>query len=78
MSGWRKRQIADRMEHVMTFLEKFKQWYTENDVEITWYLLGLLTIGTLDSLAKRQYWSAGFQFFLIVTNYLLRKQPKFK
>jgi hypothetical protein len=78
MSGWRKRQITDKIEDDMTFMHKIKQWYTENDVEITWYLLGLLTMGTLDSLAKGQYWFAGFQFSLIVANYLLRKQPRFK
>lgn len=78
MSGWRKRQVADKMENDMTFLDKIKQWLNENDTEITWYFLGILTMSTLDSLAKGQYWYAGFQFFLIVVNYLLRKQPRFK
>jgi hypothetical protein len=72
MSGWRKRQIADKVEDDMTNSRSISQWYIENNVEITWYLLGMLTINVIDSLAKRHYWSAGISFFIMVANYLLR------
>ena len=74
MSGWRKRQIADQVENDMTIIGKLVQWYEENNVEITWFLIGILSVGTLDQLAKGQYWSAAINFFLIVVNYLLRKE----
>ena len=72
MSGWRKRQIADKIEDDTTNARSISQWYIENNVEITWYLLGMLTINVIDSLAKRHYWSAGISFFIMVANYLLR------
>ena len=48
------------------------QWYIENNVEITWYVLGILTMSVMDSLIKREYSAAGFIFVLMVANYLLR------
>jgi hypothetical protein len=72
MSGWRKRQIADKIEDDMTIVETITQWYEKNNVEITWFLIGILLIGTLDSLEKREYWSAGINFFFLIANYFLR------
>ena len=74
MSGWRKRQIADKIEGDMTIMGKLTQWYEENNVEITWFLIGMLSVGTLDQLAKGQYALAAINFLLIVANYLLRKE----
>jgi hypothetical protein len=73
MSGWRKRQIADKIEDDTTNARSISQWYIENNVEITWYVLGILTMSVMDSLIKRQYSAAGFIFVLMVANYLLRK-----
>jgi len=73
MSGWRKRQIADKIEDDTTNARSISQWYIENNVEITWYVLGILTMSVMDSLIKRQYAAAGFIFVLMVANYLLRK-----
>jgi len=73
MSGWRKRQIADKIEDDTTNSRSISQWYIENNVEITWYVLGILTMSVMDSLIKRQYSAAGFIFVLMVANYLLRK-----
>ena len=73
MSGWRKRQIADKIEDDTTNVRSISQWYIENNVEITWYVLGILTMSVMDSLIKRQYSAAGFIFVLMVANYLLRK-----
>jgi len=73
MSGWRKRQIADKIEDDMTNARSISQWYIENNVEVTWYVLGILTMSVMDSLIKREYSAAGFIFVLMVANYLLRK-----
>ena len=73
MSGWRKRQITDKIEDDTTNARSISQWYIENNVEITWYVLGILTMSVMDSLIKRQYLAAGFIFVLMVANYLLRK-----
>lgn len=72
MSGWRKRQIADKIEDDTTNSRSISQWYIENNVEITWYVLGILTMSVLDSLIKREYSAAGFIFVIMVANYLLR------
>ena len=72
MSGWRKRQIADKIEDDTTNKRSISQWYIENNVEITWYVLGILTMSVMDSLIKREYSAAGFIFVLMVANYLLR------
>jgi len=73
MSGWRKRQIADKIEDDTTDSKSITQWYIENNVEVTWYVLGILTMSVMDSLIKREYSAAGFIFVLMVANYLLRK-----
>jgi hypothetical protein len=73
MSGWRKRQIADKLEDDTTNARSISQWYIENNVEVTWYVLGILTMSVMDSLIKREYSAAGFIFVLMVANYLLRK-----
>ena len=92
MSGWRKRQIADKIEGELTCppchgdcnqgrdcpanprpdSQSITEWYKENNVEITWFLIGILLMETLDALAKRQYWFAGNNLILLITNYLLR------
>jgi hypothetical protein len=72
MSGWRKRQIADKIEDNTADSKSIMQWYIENNVEITWYVLGILTMSVMDSLIKREYSAAGFIFVLMVANYLLR------
>ena len=72
MSGWRKRQIADKIEDDMTNVGSITQWYVENNVEITWYVLGILTMSVMDSLIKREYSAAGFIFVIMVANYFLR------
>jgi len=72
MSGWRKRQIADKLEDDTTNARSISQWYIENNVEVTWYVLGILTMSVMDSLIKREYSAAGFIFVLMIANYLLR------
>jgi hypothetical protein len=68
-----QRGIADKIEDDTTNVRSISQWYIENNVEITWYVLGILTMSVMDSLIKRQYSAAGFIFVLMVANYLLRK-----
>lgn len=72
MSGWRKRQIADEVENSIKQKKSLWQWYGENNVEITWFVIGILLMATLDSLAKGQYWEAGVNFIILIINYLVR------
>jgi len=52
--------------------QSIAEWYKENNVEITWLVIGILIMGTLDSLAKGHYWFAGINFILLLANYFLR------
>ena len=54
-------------------MNAFKQWYIRNQDAITWFLIGLLTMGGLDSLAQGNYISAAISFALAYANYALRR-----
>lgn len=53
-------------------LEKFKQWYNENDVPVTWFLIGVLVSAGLDSLSTQSYGQALLCFVLAFINWKLR------
>lgn len=76
MSGWRKRQIADGVEKEMTCPESrsITEWFVDNNAEITWFLIGFLLCDMIEQLIRQHYWHAGWNFFIITVNYLLRKQ----
>ena len=74
MSGWRKRQIADRIESdSISLKEKFIRWFDNNNAEIVWFLVGFCYCDMLNELAAHRYWPAAWNFFIIVTNIFLRK-----
>lgn len=54
-------------------MEHFKNWYVRNQDAITWFLIGLLTSGMLEQLAKRDYWMALLSAVLIWANYKFSK-----
>jgi hypothetical protein len=74
MSGWRKRQIADAVESNVTFMDKFTQWFVDNNVEITWSLMGFLFCDMIEQIVRQNFWHAGWNFFIISINYFLRKE----
>lgn len=52
--------------------EKFRLWYKENDVPVTWFLIGVLTTTGLDSLARQEYGQALLCFVIAFFNFKLR------
>jgi hypothetical protein len=55
-------------------MNKFREWYTRNSNEITWFLIGILTIGGLESLVREQYGNAALSFGIAYLNYLMNKR----
>ena len=53
-------------------MNKFRRWWTTNDVEISWFIIGsLITFGITD-LAQGFWTSAAFSFFFAWLNYAFR------
>jgi hypothetical protein len=52
----------------------FRNWYLNNITEITWFLIGLLVSGGIDSLAREQYGNAALSFGIAYLNYILNKR----
>ena len=55
-------------------MNKFREWYTTNSNEITWFLIGLLVSGGIDSLARGQYGNAALSFGIAYLNYFMNKR----
>ncbi len=54
-------------------MERFKNWYIRNQDAITWFLIGWLSWGLTDNLARGQWVLALFCAALIWLNYKLIK-----
>lgn len=48
------------------------RWYTRNSVEITWFLMGWLTVNLIDELTTGRYGMALFTAFLLWLGYRTR------
>jgi hypothetical protein len=55
-------------------MDKFRQWYMTYSTEITWFLIGTLITGGLNSLARHDYVNAGISFVLAYVNYFFNKR----
>ena len=55
-------------------IEKFRNWYIRNYLEITWFLIGMLVTGSIDSLARSNYVGAAIGFGIAYLNYLLYRK----
>tara|TARA_B110000503_G_scaffold96281_1_gene144839 strand:+ start:581 stop:754 length:174 start_codon:yes stop_codon:yes gene_type:complete len=53
---------------------KIINWLRENNVEITWFLIGFLFLAGLESFAKGDIITGLVDWGLVVVNYLLRPQ----
>jgi hypothetical protein len=54
-------------------MEKFREWYVDNQDAITWFLVGFLVYGGIDQLAKGNYGSALLDFGLAYANYFMNR-----
>jgi hypothetical protein len=52
-------------------MNKFRQWYLRNAKEITWFLIGFLTLSGLQELIAGNYIGAAVSFGLAYINYKL-------
>lgn len=55
-------------------MNKFREWYLKYSNEITWFLIGMLTIGGIESLVREQYGSAALSFGIAYLNYFMNKR----
>ena len=56
----------------MSMWEKFKNWSNENNVQITWFLLGVTLMALFDNMAKHNWTEAAWNFFVLVLLYTTR------
>lgn len=54
-------------------MSHFRDWYQENDVEITWALIGSLTAFGITELGQGDYLWATFDFAFACINFMFRK-----
>lgn len=52
------------------YLDKFREWYMTNANEITWFLIGFLIAGGIESLSKGHYVDAALSFGIAFANYM--------
>lgn len=55
-------------------LEKFRSWYLRNYVEITWFLIGWLTIVGLQDLSVGNYVGCAISWTFAYINYLMYRR----
>lgn len=54
-------------------MNKFRQWYMRNAIEITWFVIGFLVFAGLQDLSVGNYIGALLSFGLAWINYALNK-----
>ena len=55
-------------------MNKFREWYLTYSDEITWFLIGFLVSGGLESLHRSDYTNAIISFGLAYVNYFFNKR----
>jgi hypothetical protein len=53
-------------------MNSIRQWYLANQTEITWFLIGVLTLSGLQELGAGNYVGASVAFALAYINYKLK------
>lgn len=51
---------------------KLREWANANNTEVTWFLIGVLVVSTLDALARGEYLWVVFNILMIWMNYAFR------
>lgn len=55
-------------------MNKFREWYMNYSVEITWCVIGLCVMSGLFSLAAGNYTIAAINFGIALVNFLLNRR----
>lgn len=55
-------------------MNKFRQWYQKNYIEITWFIIGFLIAAALSSFSRGEYGDMLFSLVLAFANYYLSKK----
>ena len=55
-------------------MNKFREWYLENATEITWFLIGWLSLAGLEALSHGEYVNAVVDLSLAYVNYYMNKR----
>jgi hypothetical protein len=53
-------------------MNSIRQWYLTNQTEITWFLIGVLTLSGFQDLGVENYVGASVAFILAYINYKLK------
>ena len=55
-------------------MNKFREWYLNNAIEITWFIIGMCCFTGLDALSRGNYSSAVINFGLAYLNYAFNRR----
>jgi len=55
-------------------MNRFNAWYSKNYSNITWFLIGFMTLDMLNGIGANQYTEALFSFSIIVLNFVFWRQ----
>lgn len=53
-------------------MNKFREWYVNNQDAITWFIIGVLFINCIDAIDNKSYIWAAVDATLLYVNYKLR------
>lgn len=55
-------------------MNKFKQWYTTNSTEITWFIIGMCAVTGIVAISAGNYVSGIINLGIAYLNFVLNKQ----
>jgi len=55
-------------------MNSIRQWYLTNYTEITWFLIGFLTLSGIQELVRGDYINAAISFGLVGLNFAFRNK----
>ncbi len=55
-------------------MNRFRDWYLDNAVEITWFVIGVCFMSGLDALIRENYAGAALNFGIALLNYSVNKR----
>lgn len=56
------------------FMNKFRRWYITNYLEITWFLIGWMTMAFFEDISKGRWLNALIDAILIYINYAMARR----